>query len=116
MEFEANSTDNTDHIEQSMKYKFVDDLSLLEMLNLLVVGLTDYNFEAHVASDIGVEQKYLEADKFAGQSSLNAVEKWTKENKMKLNVEKTNIMVFNFTKDHQFATRLSGPSLPCWRP
>ena len=89
-----------------MRFKFVDDLSTLEKLNLLAIGLSSYNFKAHVASDIGISQKYLPSENFLGQSNLNTVEKWTETNLMKLNVEKTNIMVFNFTKDYQFSSRL----------
>ena len=32
---------------------------------------------------------------------------WTKSTKGKINKEKTNTMIFNFSKDHQFTTRLS---------
>ena len=89
-----------------MCYKFVDDLSTLELLNLLTIGLSSYNFKAHVASDIGVHQKYLTPENFNGQDSLNALEQWTKDNKMVLNTKKSNVMIFNFTNDHQFASRL----------
>ena len=63
-------------------------------------------FFNHVASDIGIHQQFLPSENFCGQKNLDAVENWTRENKMKLNVEKTNLMVFNFTKDHQFCSRL----------
>ena len=36
------------------RYKFVDDLSLLEVINLLTVGLSTYNFKNHVASDVAI--------------------------------------------------------------
>jgi len=106
LEFEVNSNDNADHVTPDMRFKFVDDLSTLEKLKLLAIGLSSYNFKAHVASDIGINQKYLPPENFLGQSSLNTVEKWTETNLMKLNVEKTNIMVFNFTKEYQFSSRL----------
>ena len=89
-----------------MKYKFVDDLSTLEKLNLIAIGLCSYNFKAHVASDIGIDQKYLPPENFGGQESLNIIQKWTTDNKAKLNTEKTKVMVFNYTNEHQFSTRL----------
>ena len=106
LEYLVNSNDNTDHISTEMKFKFVDDLSTLEKLNLLLVGLSTYNFRTHVASDIGIDQKFLPSENIEAQSSLNKIVKWTKDNKMQLNAKKSNVMVFNFTNDYQFSTRL----------
>ena len=106
LEFDVNSNTNANHIPIHMRYKFVDDLSTLEKLSLLLIGLASYNFKAHVASDIGINQKFLPPQNFLGQKSLDTIEKWTKENQTKLNVEKTKIMIFNFTKEHQFSSRL----------
>ena len=89
-----------------MRFKFVDDLSTLEILNLLAIGLMSYDFHTHVASDIGTHQLFLPAENFNGQKNLDAIEDWTRNNKMKLNVDKTNLMVFNFTEDYQFSSRL----------
>ena len=40
------------------RYKWVDDLSLMEIINLLSIGLTAFNFYNQVASDIGVDDQY----------------------------------------------------------
>ena len=106
LEYLVNSNDNTDHISTEMKFKFVDDLSTLEKLNLLLVGLSTYNFRTHVASDIGIDQKFLPSENIEAQSSLNKIVKWTKDNKMQLNAKQSNFMVFNFTNEYQFSTRL----------
>ena len=106
IEFDVSSDSNADHVENDMKFKFVDDLSTLEKLNLMAIGLSSYNFKFHVASDIGIEQAFLPPENFQGQTSLNAVEKWTKENKTELNIEKSKVMIFNFTHDYQFSSRL----------
>ena len=89
-----------------MRYKFVDDLSILEKINLILCGLSSYNFRNHVASDIGPHQKFLPSDNIQSQSYLKQIEKWTEDNKMKLNVQKSNVMIFNYTEDYQFSTRL----------
>ena len=104
--YDGNSNENANHVSPDMRFKFVDDLSILEKINLILAGLTNYNFRDHVASDIGVNQKFLSADNFETQASLNQIEKWTENNKMKLNTAKSNIMIFNFTDDFQFSTRL----------
>ena len=50
LEYKASSNDNADHIPIDMRFKFVDDLSLLEKFNLILLGLCSYNFKNHVAS------------------------------------------------------------------
>ena len=87
-----------------MRYKFVDDLSILELINLILVGLSTYNFRKHVASDIGIDQNYLPPENFHSQHSHNEIENWTEKNLSKLNTSKSKIMVFDFTEE-KFATR-----------
>ena len=102
----VNSNDNTDHIPPDMKYKFVDDLSTLEKLNLLLVGLASYNFRNHVASNIGIDEKFLPSGNIGAQSSLDQIVKWAEGNKMQLNKQKSKVMIFNYTNNFQFSTRL----------
>ena len=40
------------------RFKFVDDLTILEIVDLLTVGLTSYNIKQHVPSDINVHNQY----------------------------------------------------------
>ena len=105
LEYDVNSNSNANHVHEELKFKFVDDLSILDIINLVLAGLCSYDFVQHVASDIAIDEKFLPSQNFNTQQSLNQIETWTKENKMKLNVKKSNIMIFNFT-DSQFATRL----------
>lgn len=77
------------------------------MINLLGAGLSSYNFKAHVASDIGIDQKYLSPERINSQTYLDSISEWTETNMMKLNKEKTKYMIFNFTKKYQFSTRLT---------
>ena len=104
LEYMSNSNSNTEHIPIDMKFKFVDDLSTLDKLNLVLIDLSSYNFRNHVASDIGIDQKYLASENIEAQSSLNKIVQWTKENKMKLNQKKSKVMIFNYTNDFQFST------------
>ena len=85
---------------------FLDDISKLEKLNLIFVGLCSYNFKNQVASDIGINQKYLPSVHIQFQKYLDQIEQWTLSNKAKLNVAKSKVMIFNFTEDFQFSTRL----------
>ena len=60
IEYLVQSNDNADTVLPEDRFKFIDDLSVLQLL-LLTGLLTEYNFHEHVASDIGINQKYLPA-------------------------------------------------------
>ena len=106
LEYKSQTNNNCDFVPTDKRYKWVDDLSILEMINLLSVGLASYNFKQHVASDIGINQKYLSNENIQTQQYSQSISEWTNKNKMKLNVKKTKVMVINFTKDYQFSTRI----------
>ena len=67
--------------------------------------MTDYDFHNHVASDVGINQQFIETENLATQNNLNEIATWTKNNKMQLNEDKTNYLIFNRTRQ-DFATRL----------
>ena len=48
-----------DEIPEDQHYKYIDDLTILEIINLISVGICEYNFRNHVASDIGVNQLFV---------------------------------------------------------
>ena len=58
--YTSGSHDNTEqlNIQEEDKFQYIDDLDLLELIFLGDV-LVQYNFRAHVASDIGVGQRFL---------------------------------------------------------
>ena len=106
----AQSNDNADIVLPEDRFKFIDDLSVLQLVCLSGL-LTDYNFLQHVASDIGIDDQYLAPDTNPTQANLNFVSNWTKDNLMKLNEGKCNYMVFS-RSDSKFATRLEINSIP----
>ena len=113
IEYMSNGDNNTDHIPSYMKFKFVDDLSALEKLNLILIGLSSYNFKCHVASDIGIDQHFIPSENIKSLETLDKIQRWTDDNKMKLNSKKSKLMVFNFTNDYQFTTRLCMENANC---
>ena len=88
-----------------MRFKYVDDLTVLELV-LLANLLTEYNFKQHVASDIGIDEYYVPATSLASKTNIDSIANWTDENKMKLNEEKSNYMVFS-RSNTEFATRMT---------
>ena len=105
-EYLSQSNGNTDFLPDDEKYKFIDDLSILEILNLISITLSNYNHQNHVASDVGIEHKYLDPQSSKSQDYLNKIAEWTTNQEMKLNCEKTKYMIFNPSKKYQFNTRL----------
>ena len=105
IEYLVNSNDNADFLEDDEKFKYVDDLSILDLVCLAGL-LCEYNFRSHVASDIGIDSYYLPAQNFNTQDHLNKINSWTQDNKMMLNAEKSKFMIFNRAQA-DFNTRLS---------
>ena len=106
LEYKSQSNDNTDFLTEKEKFKFIDDLSILEVINLILSGLSSYNSKMQVPSDIAIENKFIDANKLKTKSHLEQISKWTQQKQMKLNTDKSNYMIFNFSKLNQFNTRL----------
>ena len=106
-EYLAQSNDNADCISESERFKFVDDLSFLEIVQLLSAGLASYNIKAHVPSDVPTHNQIIPEKNLKTQEHLNVINAWTKRKKMKLNEKKTKSMIINFSKNYQFTTKLS---------
>ena len=106
VEYKSQSNDNTDFLESNEKYKYIDDLSILELVNLILHGISSYNCKQQVPSDIRIGNKFLHNKDFKTQDYLNQISKWTDSKQMKLNCKKSNYMIFNFTRNSQFNTRL----------
>ena len=102
----AQSNDNADCVDKNERFKFVDDLTILEVIDLVSVGLSSYDIKSHVPSDIPVHNGYIKKHKLESQKYLEKINSWTKKKKMILNLKKTKNMIFNCTKKYPFTTRL----------
>ena len=105
LEYLSQSDDSGNFVPDEDRFKFIDDMSLLEIINLITCGLSLYNFQEHVGSDIPVDGKYLDVQNCKSQQILDSVVNWTDINKMKLNETKTKYMVFNPSRNYQFGVR-----------
>ena len=106
LEYLAQSNFNTEFVPSNRKFKFIDDLSLLEKINLMSIEISSYNFKNHVASDIPNNGFFIPNKNLMTQSYLEQISEWTSKNKMELNKNKTKAMIFNFTKQFQFTSRI----------
>ena len=111
--FSSQSNDSGEFVPDDKRFKFVDDLSLLEIINLILAGLQQYDVYQHVPSDIAVESMFLPNQNCESQNMLNKIAEWTVSNKMKLNEQKSKYMVVNYTRKYQFSARftLNGSTL-----
>ena len=107
MEYLAQSNHNSDIVGQDERFKFLDDLSILEAVNLLSIGISSYNIRNHVPSDVPVGNGYIDPTNLESQKYLDSICTWTEKQKMKLNIKKSSIMIFNPTRNHKFTTRLT---------
>ena len=99
------SDDNADHIPLDDQFKYCDDLEVLELV-LLGDILTEYDFKQHVASDVGIGQKFLDPRSCKMQDNLDTIAKWTDDNLMQLNEAKSNYIIFTKARE-EFAARLT---------
>ena len=107
LEFLSQTNNNADNIPLEDRFKYFDDLSTLEVINLLSIGLSSYNVKNQVASDLPIHGQYIHQNELLSQKYLNELNDWSEDHQMVINQKKTKAMIFNYTKNHQFYTRLS---------
>ena len=104
IEYLVQSNNNADCVDQEERFKYVDDLSILEVLCLTGL-LVEYDTWKHVPSDISTDQMFLPPEATKTQHNLNEIARWTDENMMSINITKTKYMIFTRSRT-DFATRL----------
>ena len=105
-EFDAQTNHNADCVPAKNRFKFVDDLSLLEVVNLLNIGLSSMNIRNQVPNDLPVHGQFVENRNLLSQKYLDEINKWTENQQMEISGKKTKAMIINFTNNYQFHTRL----------
>ena len=108
--FLSQTNDNPEDTGEENIFKFVDDKTTLEIVNLLSIGIASHNPRSRVPSNVLSSNIFIPSENLKTQDHLNKIQQWTNEKKMKLNVSKTKNIIFNFSKNMQFSTdiRLDG--------
>ena len=114
IEYSCQSNNSANSVSPNNRYKYIDDLTTIEIISM-ASKIVSYDFHQHVASDIGTHNQYLPEKETKTQTVVNEINNWTNKQKMKLNASKTKYMLFNFTNNYQFNTRitLDGSMLDC---
>ena len=107
LEYLAQSNNSADCVSEEDRYRFIDDLSILEIVNLLTVGISSFNIRGQVPTDIPGHNQFIPSENLKSQEWLNMINEWTINQKMMINEAKTKTMIFNYTDKYQFTTRLS---------
>ena len=107
LEYLSQSNNSADIVSDSDRFKFIDDLSILEIVNLLTVGITSFNLKQQVPVDIPTHNQFIPPDNLKSQAWLNEINDWTINQKMMINEKKSKTLIFNYTDNYQFTTRLS---------
>ena len=81
LEYLSQSNNNADFVDLEDKFKFVDDLTLLEIVNLFTVGITSFNLKQQVPSDIPIHNQYIPPDNLKSHNWLKEISNWTNSKK-----------------------------------
>ena len=106
LEYLSQSNNNADCVSSEDRFKFVDDLTILEIVNLVTIGISTFNLNHQVPNDLPKHNQIIPAENTKSQEWLNQINSWTVDQKMEINEKKTKTMLFNFSKNYQFTTRL----------
>jgi hypothetical protein len=107
LEYLSQSNNSSDCVEVADRFKFIDDLSILEIVNLLSIGISSFNVKQQVPNDIPEHNQIIPSENLQTQTWLNNIQQWTDQQQMILNEKKTKNMIFNFTENYRFTTRLT---------
>ena len=106
LEYLSQSNHSADCVKEDDRYKFVDDLTVLEIVNLLTVGITSFNIKLQVPNDIPVHNQFIPPQNLQSQDNIDTINHWTLKQRMLINPTKTKTMIFNFSDKYQFTTRI----------
>lgn len=70
LEYLSQSNNSADCVQLEDRYKFVDDLTILEVVNLLTVGITSYNLKQHIPSDLPLHNQFIPPQNLQSQDWL----------------------------------------------
>ena len=81
LEYLSQSNNSADMVSDSDRFKFIDDLSVLEIVNLLTVGITSFNLKQQIPVDIPIHNQYIPPENLKSQDWLKEINDWTIEQK-----------------------------------
>ena len=80
-EFISQTNENANSVPEKDCFKYVDDLTTLETINLLSVGLSSYNFPPYVPYDVPTYGFFVDNKNTKTQNYLQQINQWTQKQK-----------------------------------
>ena len=81
----SQTNDNPEKAPEKDIYKFVDDKILVEVIDLVNIGISSHNFRERVPSNVQTSNLVIPNENLKTQKYVTAIDEWTKKKKMKLN-------------------------------
>jgi hypothetical protein len=94
------TTPSADCVGEEDRFKFVNDLSVLEICNLISIELTCYNVKTNIPSDIIQSNQFIPSINLKPKDYLDKISLLTRNQKMIINEKKSKTMVFNITRNY----------------
>ena len=99
LEYLSQSNDNANNVPPDDRFKFMDILTILEIIHLASIGLASHNFRTQVPSNIPVHNQIIKSEHLKTTKYLADIDEWTEEKLRNLNQRKTKQIIFNFNRD-----------------
>ena len=99
----SQSNNNSDCVPLDERFKYFDDLTVLEFVNLLNIGLSSQNVRLSVPSNLPLHNQFVNRNDLNTKGYLDKISKWTDDNLMP---KKSKVLLVNNTKKYQFTTSL----------
>ena len=78
LEYLSQSKKSADSVEQDNRFMFVDDRTILELVNFLTIGLSSFNIMAQVPNDIREDNQHIKPENRKSQDHFTNISSWTK--------------------------------------
>ena len=73
LKYKAQSNKSAHSVKEDSRFKFVDDLTVLEKINLLLVGMASHNNRTNVPNNVDVTNQIIPAENLESQNYLNKI-------------------------------------------
>ena len=81
-EFSSQTNHNSDCVPKENRFKFVDELSVLEIVNLISIGIEPFDIMKQVPNDLQIHGQFVDSQKLKSQEYLNQINRWTVQQEM----------------------------------
>ena len=81
LEYLSQSNNNSNHVNPELRFKWMDDLTILEVVNLFTIGLSSFNIGQQVPNDIPLNNGFIPNKNLCTQENIDKISEWTNTTK-----------------------------------